>query len=89
LPAADLVFRDVVLRGYWFTPWFEHASAQDIVTTYAELGQLVLDGTIRVATEATYPLEQVRDALAHAARPGRAGKVLLLPNPEMLGALSK
>jgi mitochondrial enoyl-[acyl-carrier protein] reductase / trans-2-enoyl-CoA reductase len=82
--AADLVFRDITLRGYWFTPWFEQASAEDIAATYAELGSLVLDGTIRVAIEATYPLERVREALAHAARPGRKGKVLLLPNPGML-----
>jgi NADPH:quinone reductase-like Zn-dependent oxidoreductase len=86
VPAADLVFRDITLRGYWFTPWFEHAPAEDLAATYAELGQLVADGTIRVAIEATYPMERVRDALAHAAMAGRAGKVLLLPNPGMLGA---
>ena len=83
-PAAVLVFRDITLRGYWFTPWFEHASAEDIAATYAELGPLVVDGTIRVAIEATYPLDSVREALTHAARPTRHGKVLLLPNPEML-----
>ncbi len=86
VPAAELVFRDIALRGYWFTPWFEHAAAEEIAATYAELGDLVVDGTIRVPIEATYNLDQVRDALAHAARSGRRGKVLLLPNPEMLGA---
>jgi trans-2-enoyl-CoA reductase len=84
VPAADLVFRDITLRGYWFTPWFERASAEDIAATYAELGQMVVDGTIRVKIEACYPLEQVRAALAHAARPGRRGKILLLPNPDLL-----
>ena len=82
VPAADLVFRDITLRGYWFTPWFDHAPAEDLASTYAELGQLVVDGTIRVAMEATYPMERVRDALAHAAMAGRSGKVLLLPNPK-------
>jgi NADPH:quinone reductase-like Zn-dependent oxidoreductase len=51
---------------------------------YAGLGQLVVDGTIRVTIEACYPLERVRDALAHAARPDRSGKILLLPNPHLL-----
>jgi hypothetical protein len=44
----------------------------------------VVDGTIRVAIEACYLLERVRDALAHAARPDRAGKIILLPNPHLL-----
>jgi NADPH:quinone reductase-like Zn-dependent oxidoreductase len=83
--AADLVFRDVALRGYWFTPWFEHASPEDRAALYDELGRLVADGTLHVTIEAVYPLERVRDALAHAARPNRQGKILLAPNPALLG----
>jgi NADPH:quinone reductase-like Zn-dependent oxidoreductase len=84
VPAADLVFRDISLRGYWFTPWFDNAAAADIAATYAELGALVADGTLKVAIEAVYPMEHVRDALARAARPGRRGKVLILPNPALI-----
>jgi NADPH:quinone reductase-like Zn-dependent oxidoreductase len=84
VPASELVFRDITLRGYWFTPWFERASAEERAALYAELGQLVVDGTIRVTIEACYPLERVRDALTHAARPDRSGKILLLPNPHLL-----
>ncbi len=84
VPASELVFRDITLRGYWFTPWFERASPEDRAALYAELGQLVVDGTIRVGVEACYPLERVRDALAHAARSDRSGKILLLPNPHLL-----
>lgn len=87
IPASELVFRDIALRGYWFTPWFECAAPQERAALYAELGPLVVDGTIRVAIEACYPLERVRDALAHAARPDRSGKILLLPNPHLLQQL--
>ncbi len=38
--------------------------------------------------EATYPMEQVRTVLAHAAWPGRRGKVLLLPNPHLLAGIT-
>lgn len=84
LAASELVFRDITVRGYWFTPWFEQAPADDRAALYAELGQLVVDGTIHLTIEACYPLERVRDALAHAARPDRSGKILLLPNPHLL-----
>jgi trans-2-enoyl-CoA reductase len=86
VPAADLVFRDIALRGYWFTPWFERASADEKAVVYDELGQLVVEGIIHVTIEACYPLDQVHEALAHAARPGRAGKILLLPNPATRGS---
>lgn len=88
IPASELVFRDIAVRGYWFTPWFERAAPDERAELYAELGPLVVDGTIRVAIEACYPLERVRDALAHAARPDRSGKILLLPNPHLLQRLA-
>ena len=34
----------------------------------------------RVEIEATYPIEEIKAALAHAGREGRAGKILVLPN---------
>lgn len=80
LPAADLVFRDVTLRGYWFTPWFDRASKAELAETYETLIADVRSGALRVPVAATYPMEQIREALAHAAQPGRQGKVLLLPN---------
>jgi NADPH:quinone reductase-like Zn-dependent oxidoreductase len=86
VPASELVFRDITLRGYWFTPWFERAAAEERTALYAELARLVVDGTIRVTIEACYPLERVRDALIHAALPDRSGKILLLPNPHLLEA---
>lgn len=86
VPAGELVFRDIALRGYWFTPWFERASAEEKAAVYDELGPLVAQGVINVTIEACYPLDRVHQALAHAARPGRSGKILLLPNPELLGA---
>ena len=84
VPASDLVFRDITVRGYWFTPWFERASAEERAALYEELGARVVDGTIRVTIEACYPLQRVREALTHAARPDRRGKILLLPNPHLL-----
>jgi hypothetical protein len=47
---------------------------------YAALGESIAEGTLRVEVEAVYPLERVKEALAHAARPSRGGKVLLAPN---------
>lgn len=77
---SDLVFRDVTLRGFWLAKWFATATPALLKTTYEALAQRVVDGTIHVPVEATYPLAQVKEALAHAAREGRGGKVLITPN---------
>jgi NADPH:quinone reductase-like Zn-dependent oxidoreductase len=37
---------------------------------------LVADGTLAAPVEATYPLSDYRDAIAHAAHNDRNGKVL-------------
>lgn len=77
--AAETVFRDIALRGFWLVRWFASASPQEIQKTYAELTAMVVDGTIHVPVEATYPLAAYKAALAHAGREGRSGKILFTP----------
>jgi NADPH:quinone reductase-like Zn-dependent oxidoreductase len=78
--AADALFRNVAVRGFWFSAWFSAASAAERKVLYDELTPLLLDGTLAVPVEAAYPLAEVRAALAHAAKSGRGGKVLLVMN---------
>jgi NADPH:quinone reductase-like Zn-dependent oxidoreductase len=80
LEAGDAVFRDVSLRGFWLAKWFAQAPLAEQHALYRQLGAAIADGTLRVEVEAVYPLSRVKDALAHAARPGRSGKVLLAPS---------
>jgi NADPH:quinone reductase-like Zn-dependent oxidoreductase len=37
----------------------------------------VADGTLAVEVEAVYPIRKIKEAVAHAARSGRSGKILL------------
>jgi NADPH:quinone reductase-like Zn-dependent oxidoreductase len=76
---GDVIFRDISLRGFWLSRWFATASPGERRATYAGLTELVAKGTIHVPVEATYPLDRVAEALAHAARERRGGKVLLTP----------
>ena len=77
-PAAT-VFRDVSLRGFWLARWFQHASGDERRALYAELGALVASGKLKAAVAATYPLEQIDQALKHAMADGRDGKVIITP----------
>jgi NADPH:quinone reductase-like Zn-dependent oxidoreductase len=75
----DLVFRDVKLRGFWLTRWFRGTTQERGTALYARLAAMVGDGSLRVPVEASYPLSRISEALAHAAQPGRRGKILLAP----------
>jgi NADPH:quinone reductase-like Zn-dependent oxidoreductase len=52
----------------------------DLEALYADLAARIADGTLRVEVEAAYPIEEIKAALTHAGRQGRAGKILVLPN---------
>ncbi len=78
IDAEHLVFRGLQLRGFWLATWFADAENRSKARTlYPELVAMLQSGALAMEVEATYPLEQAAVALAHAARGGRSGKVLL------------
>ncbi|MBI1397840.1 MAG: zinc-binding dehydrogenase [Betaproteobacteria bacterium] len=78
--AFQFVFRDIRLVGFWLAKLMRGMSFPEIQDLYAGLASRLLDGTIHVGVEATYPLVRIPEAMAHAKREGRNGKVLLRPN---------
>jgi NADPH:quinone reductase-like Zn-dependent oxidoreductase len=76
IPVVDLIFRGLNVRGYWVNLWLERTPPDTVAQTYHELAALVAHGTLSAPVEATYKLANYREALAHAARGDRNGKVL-------------
>jgi NADPH:quinone reductase-like Zn-dependent oxidoreductase len=83
---ADLVFsraalgRGVGLKGFMLGDGLAKRSTGDVRALYADLAGKIRDGVLRAPVEATYPIDDIKHALAHAQRGGRSGKVLVLPN---------
>jgi NADPH:quinone reductase-like Zn-dependent oxidoreductase len=83
MPANDLIFRDIGLAGFWFTRWLQHVSTvAQRQSIYNELGELVISGALRARVAATYPLSDIKEAVSHAMRSERDGKIVLTPNFE-------
>lgn len=80
LTTDQTVFQSKSLTGFWLAKVLGGMDKAGKDALYAELAPLVLDGTITVPVEGAYPIDQVQDAVAHACREGRGGKVLVLPN---------
>ena len=78
----QLMFRDLRLRGFYMVHYLWRMKMPARQRFYDRLSRLVTNGVLHSTIAATYPLENFRDALRHAARTGpeRHGKVVLI-NP--------
>jgi len=76
----QFLFRDIHLVGFWLAKVMRGMKFDEIQGLYGKLGARLLDGTIHVEVVASYPLEKISDAMAHAKRESRGGKVQLRPN---------
>lgn len=74
---ALCIFHGVTLKGFWLPRSLGTRSPKERSAVVAETLELIQGGAFVIPVEATYPLDQVRSALEHAARTGRHGKVLL------------
>ncbi|MDR7134752.1 NADPH:quinone reductase-like Zn-dependent oxidoreductase [Lysobacter niastensis] len=80
LSPASLIFRDIRLRGFWLARWFREANAEARGRLFAELVSLIASGRLRAHVQATYGIDEIRQAVAAAASGERSGKILVLPN---------
>jgi len=55
-------------------------SLEQIRAIYADLGQQIAKGVLSAPVEMVYPIEEIKEAVAHAQRSERSGKILVAPN---------
>jgi NADPH:quinone reductase-like Zn-dependent oxidoreductase len=77
IAAGSFVFRDVTLRGFWLVHWFRQTTPARQQELFGELAGLVARGELTSRVHATYPLSQIKEAIAAAAVGGRSGKIVL------------
>ena len=75
--SADVLFRDVALKGFWYSAWRSRVRPEEAGELFARLVGMLLAGTLRVPVDTVYPIGRLTEALAHAQREGRTGKVIL------------
>jgi trans-2-enoyl-CoA reductase len=77
---TQAIVHGITLTGFWLVRSLRAMARADIEALYRELAARFAEGTLDVPIEATYGLEQIEQALSHAEREGRGGKILLAPN---------
>lgn len=78
LDTADLLFKGATVRGFWLVNWFAHRPVEVQTRAIREVATLMSEGLLQPPVEAEYDLADFTAAIAHAERPGRHGKVLLV-----------
>ncbi len=73
------IIHQITLKGFWLVKRLFQRPRAEIENTYADIAGLFMDGTLYSPVEATYTLDRVTEALAHAERDGRDGKILFTP----------
>jgi NADPH:quinone reductase-like Zn-dependent oxidoreductase len=77
---AALSARGVTLTGFMLGRGLAKRTPEAVRALYADLAAKLRDGVLQAPIDATYPIEEIKPALAHAQRGARHGKVLVLPN---------
>lgn len=75
--AAEMIFKPTTIRGFWLINWFATRPRETIERAFGEVLTLLASGVLDPPVEGVYDLADFREAIAHAQRPGRHGKILL------------
>lgn len=75
----ELIFRNVSLKGFWLARWFRVTPHAQQFALLSELAGLIAAGQLSTPIQATYGVEQIKEAVAAAAAGERQGKILIVP----------
>jgi NADPH:quinone reductase-like Zn-dependent oxidoreductase len=72
-----LITFGAIVEGFWLARWMTESGVLNKLRMVRRITQLMREGVLVSKVAATFPLEQIADAVRAAETPGRHGKVLL------------
>src|SRR3984893_9878146 len=76
IPNGLLIFKDLRFRGIWINKWYDNATMRERMEAFRALFEMAKRGLLKTKVEKTYPLRDVKAAVAHAAQGKRSGKII-------------
>jgi trans-2-enoyl-CoA reductase len=77
---SNFIYRGVKLTGFMLGRFLARRTPAAIRAIYADLAGQVMAGKLHAPVDTVYPIEKIKEALAHADKGGRNGKILVSPN---------
>lgn len=79
LTPTHTIVHGISLTGFWLVGFMQTTPRTEIEAMYTKMANYFIEGVLDVPVEAEYTLDQIGEALAHAGRESRSGKILLTP----------
>ncbi|PWH06401.1 NADPH:quinone oxidoreductase [Brachybacterium endophyticum] len=79
IPSGPVIFRDLHIEGFWGATVSKEMPTEERSELFREIIGRLLEGSVTLPVEATYPIAEARQAAAANLEAGRTGKVLLRP----------
>lgn len=77
---SNFIYRGVKLTGFMLGRFLARRKPEKIRDIYADLARQVMDGRLFAPVDTVYPIDRIKEALLHADKGGRNGKILVSPN---------
>ena len=76
VPVGLLIFKDLRVRGIWINRWYDDATPDERMKAFRPLFEMSKRGLLETPVEKVYPLRQLKEAVAHAEKNARKGKIV-------------
>jgi trans-2-enoyl-CoA reductase len=77
---AMAIFKDIRIRGFWLSKWFENAAMEEKQAAFAQIIPLIASGALKANIDSRFTVSEIKQAVTRAAQRGRNGKVLIVPD---------
>ncbi|MBS0520006.1 MAG: zinc-dependent alcohol dehydrogenase family protein [Proteobacteria bacterium] len=77
---SNFIYRGVRLTGFMLGRFLARRTPEKIREIYADLARQVMEGRLFAPVDTVYPIDGIKEALLHADKGGRNGKILVAPN---------
>jgi NADPH:quinone reductase-like Zn-dependent oxidoreductase len=78
LHPANIVFKNITVRGFWLVIWLRTATPAQQQALYGELTGLLAQGKLSTAIDSTYSVRDIKQAVEVASGGERDGKVVIV-----------
>ncbi|WP_373512866.1 zinc-dependent alcohol dehydrogenase family protein [Persicitalea sp.] len=79
LDVGLMIFKEITIQGFWLTEWMRKVDSQTRTQTAQSVIGWLASGEVELPVEATYGLDEITQAVEHADKSGRWGKILIKP----------
>ena len=79
----DILFRNIVLKGFWLSLWLERMDLSEKSKLYQYLANLIQKKLIFTDIQNVFFIDQIKEAVVQSSKYKRNGKILVTPSKEL------